>query len=146
MRARARRESQVAITDRHVPRSDRAFVRRVIAAALRHVGRDAMPVSLLLTDDREIARIHERHLGDRSPTDVISFAIDDGAELVVNVQRARAEARRHGHSIRAELALYVVHGLLHVAGFDDRTHAQRARMRGAERAVLETLGLRIAPF
>jgi probable rRNA maturation factor len=58
----------------------------------------------------------------------------------VSVERARVEARRRDLSPERELALYVVHGCLHLCGFDDRAPRPRARMRAAERAVLARLG------
>ncbi|MGE3173567.1 MAG: rRNA maturation RNase YbeY [Planctomycetota bacterium] len=136
-------DDSLQITDRGRPRSDRAFLRRVVRAALEHGGVPQMPVSLLLTDDAEIGGIHGEFLGDRRPTDVISFALDGAAELVVSVETAARQARVHGHSTRAEVALYVVHGLLHLCGFDDKGARARARMRAAERAVLHTLGIEI---
>jgi probable rRNA maturation factor len=131
------------VTDRGAPRTDRAFLRRVVREALAHVDRPQLPVSLLLTDDEEIARLHGRFLGDPTPTDVISFALDGAAELVVSVQTAKRTAARHGHTLRAEVALYVVHGILHVCGFDDVRARDRVAMREAERAVMRALGLRV---
>lgn len=134
---------RLEIADRGRPRTDRAFVARVVRAALDHVGRPDLPVSLLITDDAEIAELHGRFLGDATPTDVISFALDDGAELVVSRETARRKAREHGHTVRAELALYVVHGILHVTGYDDVRARDRARMRTAEREVMQRLRLRV---
>lgn len=134
----------LAITDRGRPRSNRPFLQRVVRAALEHGGAPAMPVSLLLTDDTEIAQVHADFLGDATATDVISFAIDGEAELVVSVETAARNAEAHGHALAAEVALYVVHGLLHLCGYDDRTARARARMRRAERAVLAALGLVVA--
>ena len=142
-RATPRAARRPAILDRFRPRSDTQFLQRVIAATLR-VHRKAIPVVLLLTGEREIARIHARHLADPRGTDVISFAIDGTAELVVSVERARREAKRRGHPIKHELALYVVHGLLHVFGYDDTSTVARARMRAAELRVLLALGIEIA--
>ncbi len=136
-----RRPAPVELVDRFRPRSDAAFVRRVAAAARRFGGRPDLPVSLLLTDDAEIAALHGEFLGDPTPTDVITFPLDDGVEIVVSVECARREARARGHAIRAELALYVVHGVLHVCGYDDIEARDRARMRAAERAVLDALGV-----
>ena len=133
----------LSVTDRYRPRTDRAFLRRVVAAALAFTDRRAMPVSLLLTDDAEIASLHARHLDDPTPTDVISFAIDGEAEIVVSCETARRKANEHGHSARAEIALYIVHGLLHVAGFDDVRASDRVRMRSAEREVMRRLRLRV---
>ena len=134
---------RLEVADRYRPRSDRAFVARVVEAALDHTGRRDLAVSLLLTDESEIGRLHGEYLGDPSPTDVISFLLDESVEMAVSVERARREARARGHTIRAELALYIVHGILHACGYDDVASADRASMRAAERAVLDRLGQRI---
>ena len=129
--------------DRGRPRTPRPFLARVVRATLAFAERPDLAVSLLLTDDREIARLHAEHLGDPTPTDVMSFLVDDAAEIVVSVQMARRVAREHGHEPRAEVALYVVHGLLHTLGFDDVRARDRKRMRAAEREVLAMLGLEV---
>lgn len=135
---------QLEVRDRGRPRTDPKLLRRVVRATLEHAGRTDLRVSLLLTDDAEIARVHADFLGDPSPTDVISFDLDGQAEIVVSVQTAKRTANSHGHALRAEVALYVVHGLLHVCGFDDIAPRDRARMRAAERAVLQRLSLVVA--
>ena len=132
------------LVDRFRPRTERALIERAVAATLEFAGRPDWEVSLLLTDDEEIARLHEEFLGDPTPTDVMSFEMEDGAEVVVSVETARRAARANGTTIRAEVALYVVHGLLHTLGFDDKAQAERRRMRDAERAILERLRLRVS--
>ena len=134
---------QLEVLDHGRPRTERAFLRRVVRATLRFAGRERLPVSLLLTDDREIARLHGEYLGDPTPTDVISFDLDGSAEIVVSVETARRVAKQSGHLVRAEVALYVVHGLLHVCGFDDLRPRERRRMRDAERAVMRSLRLAV---
>jgi probable rRNA maturation factor len=141
--AAARVPLQLEVLDRARARLPRDFVRRVVRTTLAFAGRPEVPVSLLLTDDAEIAQLHAEHLDDPTPTDVMSFAVDGGAELVVSVETARRVAREHGHAVRAELALYIVHGLLHVLGYDDVRPRDRARMRQAERDVLQQLALRV---
>ena len=140
-----RKSARLQVVDRFRPRTDRRFLHRVVENALAFVDRPELEVSLLLTGDADIAELHGRFLGDAMPTDVISFPMDDGVDVVVNVQRARREARRRGTTIRAELALYLVHGILHACAYDDRTSRERARMRAAERAVMDRLALRYAP-
>ena len=119
-------------------------VRATVAAAMEHGGRPGLRVEVVFVADRALARLHARHLGDARPTDVITFDLAGGAgaeaELYVSVQRARAEARARGLAPERELALYVVHGCLHLCGFDDRAPRDRARMRRAEAEVLERLG------
>jgi probable rRNA maturation factor len=143
----ARRRKQpveLDVIDRFRPRTDRDLVRRVVEAVLDHEDRRDLSVSLLLTGDDEIAELHGRFLGDPTETDVMSFETDGTADVVVNVARARREAKARGTTIRAEVALYVAHGLLHVCGHDDHDAEDRAAMRAAETAVLAQLGLRHA--
>lgn len=142
---RRRPALQLEVVDRARPRTEPRFLRRVVRTTLQFVRRPALPVSLLITDDREIADLHARFLGDPTPTDVISFVIDGCAELVVSRETARRSAREHGHTIRAELALYIVHGILHTTGFDDVRARDRTRMRAAEQAVMQRLRLRVRP-
>lgn len=134
---------QFELLDRGRPRTPVAFVRKVVQATLAFAERPDLPVSLLLTDDAEIAALHDVHLGDPTPTDVMSFELDGGAEIVVSVETARRVARSKGHAPLAEIALYVVHGLLHTLGFDDVRARDRRRMRRAERAVLAALELHV---
>lgn len=128
------------------PISDRA-IRAAVRAALAHGGRAGIDVEVALVSDRYLASIHRRFLGDPALTDVISFDLgEDGdgpaGEIYVSVDRARAIARERGDPIDRELALYLVHGALHLCGFDDRSPRQRVRMRAAEAFVLAGLGLR----
>ena len=139
-------EPELSIQDRYVPRSDVEFLRRVVRETLAFAERPALEVALLLTDDAEIADFHGRFLDDPTPTDVITFPREDGngVDLVVSVERAHAIAADTGHAPQNELALYVVHGLLHACGFDDLDAAARREMRAAERVVLDRLGLEVA--
>lgn len=127
---------------------------RALQAALEHGGRPGLEVDLVLVDDPTLAELHGSFLGDPSPTDVMAFDLgapefDLGplaerqpeAEIYASVERARAVAAEHGQSAARELLLYVVHGALHLCGFDDGEEEPRARMRAAEAAVLERLGV-----
>lgn len=136
-----RRPIVLSVVDRFRPRTDRRLLTAVVEATLEHCERRDLEVSLLLTDDAGIAELHGEFLDDPTPTDVMSFLTDDVADLVVNVQRARQEARARRVSIRSEVALYVAHGLLHLCGHDDHAPRARRRMREAERAILTRLGL-----
>lgn len=138
-------ELNLSVTDHFRPRTERAFVDRVVRAVLDYTGCPQREVSLLLTDDAEIARIHGEFLDDPTPTDVISFDLDGTTDVVVNVQRARERARELGHTIRAEVALYIVHGVLHTCGYDDHDANDRARMREAEREVLANIDQHVSP-
>ena len=131
------------ITDRFHPRTERALVERVVAAVRDYVERPDLEVSLLLTGDKEIGELHEQFMNDPSPTDVMSFEMDDGAELVVSVETAQRVANEAGHAVHAEVALYIVHGMLHTVGYDDIDDDDRRRMREAESAIMSRLQLKV---
>ncbi len=117
----------------------------MVAGALEYTGQSGREVSLVLTNDRDIAQIHGEFLDDPTPTDVITFDIDETVDLVVNVERANRVATERGHDACAELALYIVHGVLHAGGYDDIDDDDRLVMRGAERDVLARLALVVSP-
>jgi probable rRNA maturation factor len=125
-----------------------ASVQRAVRAARDHGGRPDLAASIVFVTDRALARMHARHLGDASRTDVITFDLSDEAsgplvEVYASAERARSVAARRSVAPRRELLLYVVHGVLHLCGFDDRSGADRARMRLAETAVLSRLGFAV---
>lgn len=112
-------------------------------AAMRHIGcpRGA-ELEVALTSDAAIARVNRRFLGRSGATDVIAFPCDPGpgqgvvGEVIISVDRARAQARRVGWPVRCEVVLLLVHGVLHLGGYDDHTAPGAARMRARERAIL----------
>lgn len=125
---------------------DRAQIRAAAQAVLRGEGVPTADISLAFVDNRTIHRINRQFLNHDEPTDVISFPLGENplsGELVIGVEVALAEASARGHDVRAELALYVIHGLLHLCGYDDHAAADRNKMRRRERHYLGLLGLRL---
>jgi len=100
-------------------------------------------VDLAIVGRRRMATLHRRYLRRRGATDVLSFKLTAPgerritAQVVVCADVAVAEARRRGLAPQRELMLYVVHGLLHVMGYDDRTPARAAKMRRRQEELLE---------
>ncbi len=121
-------------------------------AALAAEAVTAAELSIIVVNDRRIATIHEEWLDDPTPTDVITFDLGmpgDPAlrgDIVVSAETAAREARRladgrQGWTPHLELAYYLVHGILHLTGHDDRAAGDRRRMRSRERAVMKAAGL-----
>lgn len=103
-------------------------------------------ITVAIVDDPTIAQLHERFLGDPSPTDVLTFVMEDTpskleADVVVGADTAIAEAEEYGWSPADELLLYVIHGVLHLMGYDDTTPQRLAAMRSAETRHLAAFGL-----
>jgi len=85
-----------------------------------------------LVSDRRIADIHRQFMNIPGATDVITF---EHGEIVISTQTALRCATEFGHSLEAELGLYVVHGMLHLNGFLDGTEADRDRMHAVQNAI-----------
>lgn len=100
-------------------------------------------LGIVLMDEAPHCALHERYLQDPSPTDVITFPGDPSedlaGEIILNVDLAQREAHRFQQTPSEELTLYLVHGYLHLAGFDDQTDDQRSAMRHAEQFLLYAL-------
>ena len=126
---------------------DRARMRETVRAVLDGEGVADYEISLAFVDNSAIHRLNQRYLQHDEPTDVLSFPLSEpnaaklAGELVLGVEVAAEQATARGHDVQAELALYVIHGLLHLCGYDDRDDADRAAMRERERHYLRQLGL-----
>jgi len=97
-------------------------------------------LSLVLVDDAGIRKLNREFHATDAPTDVLSFDYGDGElEVIVNVERAVNVAEQYRNTASQELALYIVHGILHLHGYDDLTSAKRRKMRAAERRLLAQL-------
>ncbi|MFP4353172.1 MAG: rRNA maturation RNase YbeY [Puniceicoccaceae bacterium] len=106
-------------------------------------------LSVVFLGDAEMGELHGTFLGDPSPTDVITFPGDpdfgESGEICIGVERARAVHHSHGQDFSAEILLYLAHGWLHLAGYDDRSENDRRKMRLAEAEALSFLGDRVRP-
>ena len=107
---------------------------------------ETLTVSVSIVDDPTIHALNNEHLQHDWPTDVISFVFSsengvvDG-EIIASVDTARRLAEQTEWRTKDELLLYIVHGLLHLAGLDDQTDDQQEEMRQAEQRCLVELGI-----
>jgi probable rRNA maturation factor len=126
---------------------DRARMRETARAVLDGEGVADAEISLAFVDSPTIQRLNYRYLQHNEPTDVLSFPLSEpnarklAGELIIGAEVAQAQAAARGHDVHAELALYVIHGLLHLCGYDDRDAVDAAQMREREKHYLRQLGL-----
>jgi len=130
--------------------------RRMLAAFVRSAAREARlaeacewDMVVTFTNDRSMKKYNSELVGHTGSTDVITFAyLEDadgffpgevGVELIVNPDAAAREGEKRGTGYSRELALYLIHGLLHAAGGDDLDPVARRRMRRREREVMAAL-------
>jgi len=138
----------------------KSVLMKVVKTALARHRIATANISLALVDDAEIARLNEKYLGHRGATDVLTYdysrvprqgalrsrtsriseSRDLEGEIVISAETALREANRREHEVTPELALYALHGVLHLIGFDDSGAAAAARMHEEEDAILAMLG------
>ena len=124
-----------------------ARVRSAGKALLAAVGHSDSQLSLVMVGDDEMRRLNRRYRGQRKTTDVLSFAQLEGdaiesaddshlGDVVVSVPVARRQARQGGWTLEEELLRLVIHGLLHVLGYDHEKSVREARRMQREEARL----------
>ncbi len=96
----------------------------------------AEPVTVVIVSDKKMSELHWRFMSVHGPTDVITF---QHGEIVISAETARRQARQFGTSLLHELQLYLVHGLLHLRGFDDRRPADAKRMSRRQEQILRQI-------
>lgn len=124
------------------------YVKKRLLEAIAHVRGAPGEISVALVGDARMSALHEQFMGIPGPTDVLTFELehDDrgrvtAGEIVVCVPEAVRRARQLGHEVRVELLLYALHGVLHLAGYDDRNDADYRRMHRAEDRILSRIGI-----
>ncbi|HEY5910506.1 MAG TPA: rRNA maturation RNase YbeY [Verrucomicrobiae bacterium] len=133
------------------PRLDLRLLRRMIRVLLQdHLGRREFHLAIHFVGNVQITRLNEAYLRHRGVTDVIAFDYSKGAsgllcgEIFVCLPEAIVQARRFRTAWQHEVVRYIIHAILHLCGYDDRTAGQRRRMRSAENAALRQLAARYA--
>ncbi len=115
-------------------------------------------VDCVITDNKTIHRLNKLYRGIDSPTDVLSFGLSDQqpvsdkvafpvtpgeesylGEIIISYERAAEQAAEHGNTIKQELNLLMVHGTLHLLGYDHEDNADARKMRAREKKILMCL-------
>jgi probable rRNA maturation factor len=142
------RMSKISIaTPQEIVAVDRGRMRDIVRTVLECEDVVDYEISLAFVDNATIHVLNKRYLDHDEPTDVLSFPLSDpsakklAGELVLGVEVAKERAEELGHAIDVELALYVIHGLLHLCGYDDKSPTTERAMRERERHYLNTFGL-----
>jgi probable rRNA maturation factor len=148
----------------HLVEIDEPQIEQVIRDVLQNEQVAAAEVSAAVVDDPHMQQLNRAHLGEDYPTDVLSFLLDCRSdpealedsnrsadrlgtgkrlegEVIVSAETAAREAGRFGWSPADELLLYVVHGMLHLCGYEDSTDVERQQMRRREAEILQIRGL-----
>ncbi len=122
-----------------------ALAERILTAA----GEPTAELSIDLVGDRRMRRLNREYRGKDAPTDVLAFPIREApgpaslllGDVVISLPTAARQATVQGHSLETELAALLIHGVLHLCGYDHERNAREAgRMRRKEHAIMQRLG------
>lgn len=133
---------------------DDAFIERVLCGAGEELSTDG-EVSVTFVSDEDIHALNLEYRGVDKPTDVLSFAQREGedqfsfpaellellGDIVISMPTALRQAQEYGHSLRREVAFLLVHGFLHLLGYDHQDEATEQEMTHIQETVLDKLGL-----
>ena len=134
---------------------DEGWARRIAQTVLKAEGvAPPYEVSLVFTDSETVKQLNRDYRGVDEPTDVLAFhmlpqkEVDDSfalppdgvtrlGEVIISYPQAVAQAKKQGHSPERELALLIIHGILHLLGYDHEEPEEESKMRERERDLLE---------
>jgi len=129
------------------------WILRVSRAALEHDQTDnEVEITIVLTGDETLKSLNAQHLGMDAPTDVLSFPADEFdpdqqmpyiGDVIISVPRAKEQAEAAGHPLENEISLLIVHGILHLLGYDHDSEKRKALMWKKQAEILSKLGIHI---
>ncbi len=117
-------------------------IKEMCKEVLKALGLDGVELSLLLTDDEEIRKLNRTYRQKDKPTDVLSFPMDEEVlgDVVISIERAQSDALEEGKGLDLKMAELLVHGILHLLGYDHVRGGRQARkMRLKEEELLSVL-------
>lgn len=148
-------ESEIFVEEEFRGLVDEGWVRRIAQTVLKAEGvAPPYEMSLVFTDSEAVQQLNRDYRGVDKPTDVLAFYMlpqkgadssfalpPDGVtrlgEVIISYPQAAEQAKEQGHSPEKELALLVIHGILHLLGYDHEEPEEESKMRERERELLE---------
>lgn len=125
------------------------FTRDILNANLEKKDKDVY-VSILFTNNEKIKELNSKYRGKDSSTDIISFAYNDHKEIkeeveilgdiVVSIEKVKEQAKEYGHSFEREFYYILIHGILHLLGYDHIENRDKKIMREKEEEILSAFG------
>ncbi len=109
---------------------------KLTLAILTHLELKPVSLNVVFTDDQTLKQMHTRYLNDPSETDVITFDLGEESaiegEIYISIERAEDQARTYGVTLDEEVLRLIIHGLLHLQGYDDLQEETRKIMKEQE--------------
>ena len=122
-------------------RVNERFIKKVAGEALLFLKKPLRgdKLEVIFLSDASIRPINKRYKGRDRSTDVLSFDLGQLKEILISSDTAWKNSKRFNSSFENELVLYVIHGILHLSGYDDGTIPEKRRMSSKEEKILRRL-------
>jgi len=131
---------------------DIEFIKKKTSELLKILDLSKYELSILILDNKLISKLNKKYLGKNKATDVLSFDAQDKnvisgpgrkllGDVVISAQMARAKSRQLKISFNQELTLYVIHGVLHLLGYEDKSLSERRKIQKRQKELMKQLEL-----
>ena len=145
--------NEITITNETGEYVDKALLNKVAAYALKSENVDNGVVNIIIVDNKKIREINKEYRGIDRETDVISFALEDDdtfielpirilGDIYISIDKAKSQALEYGHSLKREICFLVVHGVLHLLGYDHMVSSDEKVMFSKQDKILDELEIR----
>ena len=132
---------------------DKELLNKVASFALEYENVKKALVNIIIVDNDEIRKINKEYRGIDRETDVISFALEDDdtfiklpirvlGDIYISIDKAKSQAEEYGHSLKREMSFLVVHGILHLLGYDHMNESDEKVMFDKQDKILDELNIR----
>ncbi len=114
----------------------------IVKTTCNEIKLHAKSCHFIFVNDKTLAEMHRQYLNDPSPTDVITFDLGEEqveGEIYISTDRAQAQAKQYSVSYHEEIIRLIIHGLLHLAGYDDIEESDRIEMKEIENRLVKSL-------
>ena len=139
----------VSVEEPFSSRLDETWLRKVARTVLAGEGVPAAELDVLVTDDATVQELNRTYAGEDEPTDVLSFSLQEGeqmvaapdgllhlGEVIISYPTAERQARERGHPVQREVAHLLIHGVLHLLGYDHALPEEERLMQARENLYL----------
>jgi len=123
-----------------------SLIRKTALRVLKSFRKKSVFVEITFVGDRKIRILNRKYMKRNMPTDVLSFVLDESraygkqaliGDIYISADTARRNAKLYGNTFKKEILLYVIHGVLHLLGFEDKKRSDRKRIQKLEEKYLK---------
>lgn len=142
---------QIKVSKHHASLFDENQLRKVYQQSFKVLEKERVDITLVIEDDTFISDLNKTYRGQNKPTDVLSFNLDQIdpetgrhylGDIIISIETAKRQAAARSAPLIEELSLLLVHGILHLLGFDHDDKNSRERMWQKQREILQSSGIR----